>query len=135
MKIKGIMINGKMINHGNDFIGYFKNFKSDTIAFPFTVNEVANKTIGIESLKNKKADALIIIDTSFTQSLQKRKLGDSTSLVNIEFIGDLSNTNYLISAVWANEIVNEYALQTTNNKRISQSKRNGIRCFGYCKQF
>jgi hypothetical protein len=123
---KGGMMNEKMINHGNDLIGYFKNFKSDTIAFPFTVNEVANKTIGIEKLKNKKADALIIIDTSFTQSLQKRKLADSTSLVNIEFIGDLSNTNYLISAVWANEIVNEYTLHTTNNKRIVSLKETAL---------
>ncbi len=115
---KGVLVNEQMINHGNDLIGYFKNFKTDTVTFPFTINEVTNRTLGIESLKNKKADALIIIDSSFSQSLQKRKLADNNSLVNVEFIGDLSNTNYLISVVWANEIVNEYALHTTNNKRI-----------------
>jgi ABC-2 type transport system permease protein len=125
-KDNGVLINKQMINHGNDLIEYFKNFKTDTAAFPFTVNEIANKADGIESLKNKRADALIIIDTTFSQSLQKRKLADSTSLVNVEFIGDLSNTNYLISAVWANEIVNEYALQTTNNKRIVNLKETAL---------
>lgn len=125
-KDKGVLINEQMINHGNELIGYFKNFKTDTVALPFSVNEIANKTVGIESLKNKKADALIIIDTSFSQSLQKRKLADSTSLVNVEFIGDLSNSNYLISAVWANEIVNEYALQTTNNKRMVNLKETAL---------
>lgn len=123
---KGVLVNEQIINHGNDLIGYFKNFKIDTVSFPFTVNEVTNKTVGIESLQNKKADALIIIDTSFSQSLQKRKLADTNSLVNIEFIGDLSNTNYLISAVWANEIVNEYALHTTNNKRIVYVKETAL---------
>lgn len=125
-KDKGVLIDEQMINHGNDLIGYFKNFKIDTVSFPFTVNEATNKTVGIESLKNKKADALIIIETSFSQSLEKRKLADSTSLVNIEFIGDLSNTNYLISAVWANEIVNEYALKATKNKRIVQVKETAL---------
>lgn len=117
-KDKGILINNQLINHGNDLIGYFKNINTDTITLPLTVNEVTDKTIGIESLKNKKADALIIIDTSFSQSIQMRKSGDSTSVVKVEFVGDLTNTNYLISAVWANEIVNEFALHTTNNKRI-----------------
>lgn len=125
-KDKGVLVNEQIINHGNDLIGYFKNFKIDTVTFPFTVNEVTNRTDGIESLKNKKVDALIIIDTLFSQSLQKRKLADANSLVNIEFIGDLSNTNYLISAVWANEIVTEYALQTTNNKRIINIKETAI---------
>ena len=115
---QGMLFSGQTIKHGNDLITYLKNFKVDSIALPLTVNEVTDKTMGIESLKNKKADALIIIDTTFSQSIQKRKSGDSASVVNVEFVGDLTNTNYLISAVWANEIINEYALQATNNKRI-----------------
>jgi ABC-2 type transport system permease protein len=115
---KGILLGELTINHGNDLMACLKTFKVDSIALPLTVNEVTDKTIGIETLKNKKADALIIIDTSFSQSILKIKLGDTTSLVNVEFFGDLTNTNYLISAVWANEIVNEFALHTTNNKRI-----------------
>ncbi|MHC1777237.1 MAG: ABC transporter permease [Lentimicrobium sp.] len=123
---KGIMIDHQIINHGDGLIGYLKSFNADTISFPLTVKEIADKTIGIESLKNKKADALIIIDTSFSQSIQERKSGDSTSFVNIEFVGDLTNTNYLISAVWANEIVNEFALHTTNNKRIVNLKETAL---------
>jgi ABC-2 type transport system permease protein len=125
-KDKGVLINEQNINHGNDLIGYFKNYKTDTIAIPLTVNEVTDKTIGIESLKNKKADALIIIDTSLSQSIHKRKSGDSTSVINVEFVGDLTNTNYLISAVWANEIVNEFALHSTNNKRIVVLKETAL---------
>ena len=61
-------------------------------------------------LKNRDADALIIIDSLFSRSLEKQIAGDSSVTSEIEFIGDLTSTNYLISAVWANEIVNEYAL-------------------------
>ena len=62
----------------------------------------------------------------FLNHLQIRKSGDSTSVVNVEFVGDLTNTNYLISAVWANEIVNEFALHTTNNKRIVDLKETAL---------
>jgi ABC-2 type transport system permease protein len=123
---KGILINEQAFNHGNDLIAYFKSFKTDAIDIPFTVNEVINKTIGIESLKSKKADALIIIDTSFSQSIEKRKLADSTFMPTVEFIGDLTSTSYLISAVWANEVVNEYSLQATRNKRIIDVKETAL---------
>ncbi len=123
---KGILSGEQNINHGSDLIGYFKNFKTDTIALPLTVNEVTDRIIGVESLKNKKADVLIIIDTSFSQTIQKLKLGDSTSLVNVEFVGDLTNTNYLVGAIWANEIVNEFALRATNNKRIISVKETAL---------
>ena len=123
---KGVLINEQSINHGNELIEYFKSFKTDTIAIPLTINQVPDKTTGIASLKNRKADALIIIDSSFSTLIQKRKSSYSTSAVNVEFVGDLTNTNYLISAVWANEIVNEFALQTTNNKRIVNVKETAL---------
>ena len=44
----------------------------------------------------------------------------------IEFIGDLTNTNYLISAVWTNEIINEYALLATGKKRLIQVKETAL---------
>jgi ABC-2 type transport system permease protein len=112
----GIMTNGRKINHGNDLTEYFKSLKTDKIAIPFTVSVITDKIIGIESIKNKKADALIIIPESFSQDIDSRRLNE------IEFIGDLTNTEYLISAVWANEILNEYVLQATHNKRVVQVK-------------
>ncbi len=61
---------------------------------------------------------MIVIDDSFSQALEKRKSNENAAIPKVEFIGDLTNTNYLISAVWANEIINEYAIQTTHSKRI-----------------
>jgi len=134
-KDKGVIIDEQHVNYGNDLIKFFKRFSTDTTAIPLTVMEVADKTVGTENLKNKKADALIIIDDSFSQSILKRKAADTTSVVNIEFAGDLSNTNYLISAVWANEIVNEFALNATNNKRIVQLKETALGNSGTASSF
>jgi ABC-2 type transport system permease protein len=114
----GISGNGKITNHGENLISFFTFSKPDSISTLFIVTEISKRSTGIEKLKNKKADALIIIPGTFSQSLNSRETGDSIAVSNLEFIGDLTNTNYLISAVWANELVNEYALQITKSKRI-----------------
>lgn len=105
-------------NYGENLISYFSSANLEIGSTPFKVFEVAGKKEGIEKLKNKKADALIIIPETFTNGLLERKNNDSSVVSKIEFLGDLTNTNYLISAVWANEIINSFALETTNNKKI-----------------
>ena len=113
----GVLTNGQKINYGNNLIAFFRSFKADTIAIPLTVNVARDRTSGIESIKNKKADALIIIDNSFSQTIDRQGVNDSVAVPKVEFIGDLTSANYLVSAVWANEILYEYILVATNNKR------------------
>ena len=112
---RGVFSNNQAVNHGNNLMSFFN---SDTFDIPFTVKETHDRASGIESVKNKKADALIIIDGLFSQAFEKHNPSDSSLIPKVEFIGDLTNTNYLISAVWANELLNEYAQQTTNTRRI-----------------
>jgi ABC-type multidrug transport system permease subunit len=122
----GVLTNGQKVNHGNNLIAYFKSFKADTITIPFTVSAATDKISGIESIKNKKADALIIVDNSFSQAIEKRRLNDSTAAPKVEFIGDLTNTNYLVSTVWSNEILNDYTLIATHNKRIIEVRETAL---------
>lgn len=117
----GVTVNNESINYGNQLISYLKDFTTDSVAVPFTVIELSHQA-GLGRVKNKKADALIIIHDSFSRGLQKSLSDDSASGPAIEFVGDLTNTNYLVSAVWANEIINGFALQTTHKKRIIQVK-------------
>lgn len=122
----GTLTDGQQINHGNELIAFFNSFGTDTVDVPFTVKAATVKTAGIEILKNKKADAMIIIDGSFSHALENRKSNDSTIIPKVEFVGDLTNVNYLISAVWANEILNEYVMLATNNSRVVEVKETAL---------
>lgn len=114
----GAITNGQKTNYGRDLISYFTSADIDINTMPFKVHEISNKQNGIEELKNKRADALVIIPEPFSQRLRALKSRNSTGSAKVEFMGDLTNTNYLISAVWANETVNRFALDATNNKKI-----------------
>lgn len=123
---KGIAKEEQMINHGDSLIDILKSQESDTGSSPFIFEETGDRLTGIEKVKNKKADVLIIITDSFSQSVSERKINDTAAAPAIEFIGDLTSSTYLISAVWANEIINEYALQSTGSKRIVEVKETAL---------
>jgi ABC-2 type transport system permease protein len=115
---QGVFAGSEQVNHGNQLITFFDAFQSDTLEIPFIIEEIKDRTEGIDKVKNKKADALIIISGDFSPALEKRIRGEKTAVPGIELYGDLTSSNYLVSAVWANEIVNEYALNATGSSRI-----------------
>jgi ABC-type multidrug transport system permease subunit len=119
---KGIYELGQPVNHGKRLISFFSDINTSLGSTPFIINETTDSNEGVEKLKNKSADALIRIPDSFSQTLNARKRGDSSVVSNIEFVGDLTGTNYLISAVWLHEALSEYTLQATNSRRIVEVK-------------
>jgi len=132
---QGISAGDQQINHGNYLVSFFEEARKDSSMAPFNIVKIDDREDGIDQVKNKKADALIVLNSSFSQTLVKRNPTDSTTLTDIEFIGDLTNTNYLISAVWANELINEYTLQATNTKRLVKVKETPLGSSGNINYF
>jgi len=132
---QGISSGDQLINHGNNLMSFFEEAKKDTSMAPFNILEITDRNTGIDLVKNKKADALIVLNRSFSQTLKKRNPNDSTTLTDIEFIGDLTNSNYLISAVWANELINEYTLLATNTQRLVNVKETPLGSSGSINYF
>ncbi|MBN2521610.1 MAG: ABC transporter permease [Bacteroidales bacterium] len=132
---KGVLAEGVKINFGDNLFTFYKDFNTNTVSTPFTVKKEIDITSGINSVKNKKADVLIIIDDSLSIAIEKRMQNDSLTIPIIEFIGDLTNTNYLIGAVWANEILNQYFQQVTGSKQIVTIKETALGSSGSVNDF
>jgi ABC-2 type transport system permease protein len=122
----GLYSDSLKINYGDSLISFFKSIKDNTIAVPLIINESDDRNTAVNDIKNKKADALIVINASFSGLFQRRIENDSAAAPELEFIGDLTSSGYLISAVWANEIVNEYALAITDSERIISVKETAL---------
>jgi ABC-2 type transport system permease protein len=131
----GITVDDKTINHGGELMEFLKKSFPGQVPSTFKVIEVSSRDQSEEMLRNRDADALIIIDSLFSKSLEKQKAGDISAASEIEFTGDLTSTNYLISAVWANEIVNEYALNATNSKKVIKVKETALGSSGSIDDF
>lgn len=123
---KGVMVNNQPNNHGNKLIAFFSNSNINVDSNPFKIKIAVDKLKSIEKVKNKKADILIIIDDSFSQIMDSLNRIDSISVIKVEFIGDLTNTNYLICAAWIKEIINEYTLQATQTEKLVDVKETAL---------
>jgi ABC-type multidrug transport system permease subunit len=134
-KDAGVMIDGKMINHGSFLASFITHPDLDSLKIPFTLEEISARDKGIEMLKNNKAEALIILHPSFSSSVAMYGLKNTPDTSVVEFVGDLTKTGYLISAVWANEIVNEFALRLTNTKRVVNVKETPLGTSGKISEF
>jgi ABC-2 type transport system permease protein len=114
----GALVGDQFTNYGSNLISRLSSVTAGINSVPFRVQEATGRDEAIGKVKNKKADALIIIPESFTRSLIALKNKSSSLSSKIEFTGDLTNTNYLISAVWADETINSFALEITCNSKI-----------------
>ena len=78
----------------------------DTLGFPIEIDLISDRDHGIDRLKNKKADALIIIPENFSTVIQSIQDSTQSEKAEIEFIGDPTDIAYMISAVVVEEFLN-----------------------------
>ena len=96
------------VNYGDYFLEAVTSVKRTDKDVPLKIQQVASRTDGIHKLKNRKADALVIIPEDFSKKLGNLNTVGDGDKIDIEFVGDLTNVNYMVSAIWTNEVLNEY---------------------------
>jgi len=94
---------------GDQFAEYLMNMDQGT--FPTRYRPVQDRAAGEIAIKNKKADALLIIPPAFSESviLLTKNLDKQ---VPFELSGDLTNINYMLAATWTYEQVAQFVEAT-----------------------
>ncbi len=106
------------VNLGAQLIDFFKDNEEAHATFPVRITQVFSKETATDALNKGKSHIFIEIPENFTTQLQAITNGDPSVSARVHFTGDLTNTNYLISAVWANELLLDFTLKHTHNKRL-----------------
>ncbi len=131
----GMIVSQQSVNYGSQFIDAFNERTGDSVVLPFFTDVVANRESGVDLLKTKNADALIIIPESFSISLHSGYAYDSISKAKVEFIGDLTSVDYLISAVYVNDLLNEFVLKSTSDRRLVKVSETALGSSGRLDDF
>lgn len=128
----GISAGGQ--NKGKELLAMFQQSRMLSENLSFTLSELTDREAAVAMLKNKDADALVVIPSGFSAALTSQ--GDSAMHIpDLEFVGDLTSAGYLLSAVWANEVVNEYARGITHTKRLIGVLETALGSSGTISQF
>ena len=112
-----------------------KAFIEKTPDLPLNIKMVDNKAEAVKKVKNKKADALIVVPADFSRRVHDIINGKDDKSIRVEFIGDLTNVDYMIGAIWGNEMVNEYVFAATKKARPLQVIETGLGVSGKISDF
>jgi ABC-2 type transport system permease protein len=120
----------KEINFGDTFISYFKEVNNDSFCIPLKIKITNDRTEAISRLKTHKSDALIVIPKNFSKNII-----NNSDEIEIEFVGDLTNINYMISAIWANEIISSFLTKITDIPKQFKVKESSLGISGKIDEF
>lgn len=132
---RGAVMKGDTIKLGEEYIKYFDLSVKDSVDMPFFISEPENRSIAIEKLKNRKFDALVIIPEEFSEKIIKKDSNDTLPPVEIEFYGNLTDVSYLLSALWANEILNSFIRTSTGSQEFVKVTETAIGSSGRVTDF
>ncbi|MFH1852334.1 MAG: ABC transporter permease [Candidatus Neomarinimicrobiota bacterium] len=104
----GCEVAGQVVNHGQGLIAMTEALENDTLAMPVTVGRATDRNTALELLRNKQADALVMIPENFSIALEQLMQTGSGPRSNLELVGDLTDMNYMVTAIWAGEAFNRY---------------------------
>ncbi len=109
----GIEMQTQSVNHGEYLIEAARQLESDSLTIPITVRIAADREKALLKLQNKKADALVIIPENFSVAMEVMLTTGTGPESRLELVGDLTDMNYMVTAIWAGEVFNRYLTQVS----------------------
>ena len=98
-------VNASSADYGKELLKYLESIKNDTM--PVAFREVSDRAAAEEQVRNKKSHAMIIIPAGFSDSIRLKHSGAGVR-VPFELSGNLTETNYMISAILGTTYVAGY---------------------------
>jgi ABC-2 type transport system permease protein len=96
--------------YGKQFVNGL--LQCDTLT-TFQIREVANSAEGLERIRNRKTDVLVILPDSFSHKISLTRNGSFSNPVTVEFIGDITSMKYMIGAVWIYSSISDFIVLKT----------------------
>lgn len=98
-------------NHGAELIDLARQLKNDSLAIPVDVSVLADREAAVKKLTAKKVEALVVIPENFSTAIESLITTGTGPQSQLELVGDLTDLNYMITAIWSGEVFNRYLAQ------------------------
>ncbi len=131
----GIELNAINYNFGDVLSEESKKTDKKDYDLPISIRLINDKEKAIQKLKYRKADVLIIIPQNFSMRISQIMSGELEESLTFEFIGDLTNIEYMLSAIYANEILSNYIYEISGQKKPISIKETSLGSSGEIDDF
>jgi ABC-2 type transport system permease protein len=104
---EGSFLFGQPVNLGDSLVSYLKVASMEAEASGLHYADLDEHRAGIELLQEGEADVMVVIPRKLTLKLMNPAYDDSTGTL-LELVGDVTDIQYIIGAVWSEELINHF---------------------------
>ena len=128
---QGVQVQGEEINLGQDLLPEFQEYIGRVENIPLTIRSADSRDAAIKKIESHKVHVLVVIPTHFSQTI----LSEPPTAPEIEIVGNLTSTGYLISAVWMGEMLNDFMAHQTGKGRLFAVQETALGLSGQVDEF
>jgi ABC-2 type transport system permease protein len=112
----GTRYQGKAFNLGDSIIGHARLLSAVPEMSMLKFSTVGGREQAMERLRNKQADVLVVLPEDFSLSVMgpPGPPGSSSGPARLEMVGDVTRMEYIVGAVWSEELINQYVLRAAD---------------------
>ena len=109
---KTVLFFNQPLNLGDTLIHYLQAYAEDEEDNLLQFGEVDNRDGGLEMLRSGSADVLVVLPGDLTPGLINPEYPD-TGETMLELVGDITDMDYIVGAIWTEELINHFILEAT----------------------
>lgn len=110
---RGSEYKGKAFNLGDSIISYAKLLSLPLDMEMMKVNTLESRKDAVERLRKQKADVVVVLPEDLSLAISDTAVSLHVKAV-IELVGDITHMEYVIAAVWTEELINSYILEVAD---------------------
>jgi ABC-2 type transport system permease protein len=104
---EGTLFMDKPINLGDSLITYMQQVSMDQETSMLHYTEQEERLAGINLLQEGEADVMLVFPGQLTRTLLNPEYNAPTGTM-LEIVGDVTDMEYIIAAVWSEELINQF---------------------------
>ena len=103
---------GSPVNMGDTLVHYLQEYARNEKGVLLEFREADSREMGLGHLTTGDADVMVVLPDDLTPRLINPAY-EPGKKVFLELVGDITDMNYLIGAIWTEELVNHFILEAT----------------------
>lgn len=100
------------INLGDSIVAHARLLSAVPGMNMLKIRTDSSREHAIEQLRNNRADVLVVLPEDLSLSVSGTSEGSKPA--RLELVGDITRMEYIVGAVWSEELINQYVLQAAN---------------------
>jgi len=112
-KDRGTQHLGGAFNLGDSILNHARLLSKIPEMSMLKIQSDTSREDAIDLLRNQQADVLVVFPEDFSRAVLSPPGSDSAA-ARLELVGDVTRMEYIVGAVWSEELINQYVLQAAD---------------------